>query len=54
MTLASDKRTLLKMAEDYDRLAMAAEEKLRKQKHQHPAKRGGHTDEGVITRCAHS
>jgi hypothetical protein len=38
ITLASDKRALLKMAEDYDRLAMAAEERLRKHKHQRPAK----------------
>jgi len=38
ITLASDKRALLKMAEDYDRQAMAAEERLRKQKRQRPAK----------------
>jgi hypothetical protein len=35
---ARHKHALLKMAEDYDRLAMAAEERLRKQKRQRPAK----------------
>jgi hypothetical protein len=37
VTLASDKRALLKMAEDYEGLAMAAKERLRKQKRQNPA-----------------